>query len=114
MTRFEKLEGYPDEIKGRFNSFLTTQFDDSLSVEMQMRSLIKWITTTRDLVNDFVDYLNLFIEQFDERLQEQIVDTLNEWLEDGTLADIINQEVFDMKVDRSEFEEKIAKLETEL
>ncbi len=114
MTRFEKLEGYPAEIKGRFNSFLTTQFDDSLSVEMQMRSLIKWITTTRDLVNDFVDYLNLFIEQYDERLQEQIVDTLNEWLEDGTLADVINQEVFDMKVDRSEFEEKIATIETEL
>ena len=97
MTRFEKMEGYPDEIRGRFNSFITTQFDDSLSVEMQIRSLIKWINSSRDLVNDMVDYINLFIERFDDRLQEEIVGHLNEWLDDGTLAQIINNDVFDMK-----------------
>ena len=97
MTRFEKMEGYPDEIQGRFNSFITTQFDDSLSVEMQIRSLIKWISSSRDLINDIVDYINLFIEMFDERLQEEIVLHLNEWLDDGTLAQIINNDVFDMK-----------------
>lgn len=97
MTRFEKMEGYPDEIQGRFNSFITTQFDDSLSVEMQIRSLIKWISSSRDLINNIVDYINLFIEMFDERLQEEIVVHLNEWLDDGTLAQIINNDVFDMK-----------------
>ena len=97
MTRFEKLEDYPDQIRGRFNSFITTQFDDSLSVEMQIRSLIKWISSSRDLINDIVDYINLFIEKFDERLQEEIVGHLNTWLADGTLAQIINNDVFDMK-----------------
>ena len=97
MTRFEKMEGYPEEIQGRFNSFITTQFDDSLSVEMQIRSLIKWITNSRELINDIVDYINLFIEMFDERLQEEIVEHLNKWLADGTLAQIINNDVFDMK-----------------
>ena len=97
MTRFEKMEGYPEEIQGRFNSFITTQFDDSLSVEMQIRSLIKWISSSRELINDIVDYINLFIEMFDERLQEEIVVHLNEWLDDGTLAQIINNDVFDMK-----------------
>ena len=88
---------YPPEVRGRFNSFITTQFDDSLSVEMQIRSLIKWINSSRDLINDIVDYINLFIEMFDERLQEEIVFHLNEWLTDGTLAQIINNDVFDMK-----------------
>ena len=97
MKRFEKMEGYPDEIHGRFNSFITTQFDDSLSVEMQIRSLIKWISSSRELINDIVDYINLFIEMFDERLQQEIVERLNEWLDDGTLAQIINNDVFDMK-----------------
>src|SRR5699024_341050 len=86
-------------------SFITTQFDDSMSVEMQLRSLIKWITSTVDLVNNMVDYLNMFIDRFDEKLQREIVVRLNIWLEDGTLADVINKEVFDMKVDREEFNE---------
>lgn len=121
MTRFEKMEGYPDEIQGRFNSFITTQFDDSLSVEMQIRSLIKWISSSRDLINDMVDYLNLFIEMFDERLQEEIVSRLNKWLADGTLAQIINNDVFNMKADKtyvdSEFlktNNKMATLENEV
>ena len=44
-----------------------------------------------------MDYINLFIEMFDERLQEDIVGRLKEWLDDGTLAQIINNDVFDMK-----------------
>lgn len=103
MSYFNKIKGYPKELQGRFNSFITTQFDDSLSVEMQLRSLIKWITSSIDLVNDMTDYLNMFIETFDDRLQVEIVKRLNEWLEDGTLAEIINKDVFDMKLDREEF-----------
>ena len=114
MTRFEKMEGYPSEIQGRFNSFITTQFDDSLSVEMQIRSLIKWINSSRDLVNNMVDYINLFIETFDERLQVEIVEHLNEWLDDGTLAKIINNDVFDMKADKTFVDSEIARLEGEI
>ena len=111
MTRFEKMEGYPEEIQGRFNSFITTQFDDSLSVEMQIRSLIKWISSSRELINDIVDYINLFIEMFDERLQEEIVGRLNEWLADGTLAQIINNDVFDMKADKIFVDSEIGRLD---
>lgn len=111
MTRFEKMEGYPDEIQGRFNSFITTQFDDSLSVEMQIRSLIKWISSSRDLINNMVDYINLFIEMFDERLQQEIVGRLNDWLEDGTLAQIINNDVFDMKADKTFVDSEIERLD---
>lgn len=105
MTYFNKITGYPKELEARFNSFITTQFDDSMSVEMQLRSLIKWITSTIDLVNNMADYLNMFIDRFDEKLQREIVVRLNNWLEDGTLAHVINKEVFDMKVDREEFNE---------
>src|SRR5699024_3068681 len=64
---------------------------------MQIRSFIKWINSSLELVNDIIDYINLFIDRFDERLKKEIIGHLNEWLDDGTLAQIINNDVFDMK-----------------
>ena len=130
--KFEKREPfalldtskYPPEVAGRFNSFITTQFDDSLSVEMQMRSIIKWaidnfkdmdqtyndfteyilngnINPFIEMLNDLIEYMNYFISEIDNRLVENIGDILSVWLDDGTLAEIINNDVFDMKADKT-------------
>ena len=101
--KFEKfgLEDYPPEIRGRFNSFITTQFDDSLSVEMQIRSIIKWAINNFDetvnqtnhfieFINDLVEYMNNFIDTFDTKFQEEILNNLQEWYNDGTLGTLIN------------------------
>ena len=105
---------YPPEVAGRFNSFITTQFDDSLSVEMQMRSIIKWAIdnfkemdqTYNDFteyvieenlnpfiqfLNDLIEYMNYFIETFDEKYQETILDKMQEWYDNGELETLINE-----------------------
>ena len=104
---------YPPEVAGRFNSFITTQFDDSLSVEMQMRSIIKWaIDNFKDMdqtynefteyvvqgnlnpfiqfLNDLIDYMNEFVDTFDTKFQDEILLNLQKWHDDGTLATLIN------------------------
>lgn len=53
LTKFNRIEGFPDELKGRINSFITTQFDDSLTVEGQLRVLIKWIKKNITLTNEW-------------------------------------------------------------
>lgn len=105
---------YPPEVAGRFNSFITTQFDDSLSVEMQMRSIIKWaIDNFKEMdqkyndfteyvveenlnpfiqfLNDLIEYMNYFIETFDEKYQETILDKMQEWYDNGELETLINE-----------------------
>lgn len=91
MKQFSKIEGYPPELVGRLNSFIVTEFDDSMTVEMQLRVLIKWILKNIDLTNEMVDYLNKFIEDFDENLHQTVFDILEQWRIDGVLInDIIN------------------------
>lgn len=93
MKQFDKIYGYPPELRGRFNSFITTEFDDSMTVEMQLRTLIKWIKKNIQLTNDMVDYLNDFIKNFDENLYQSVSDILNKWLIDGTITEILNEEI---------------------
>lgn len=90
MKQFSKIEGYPPELRGRFNSFIVTEFDDSMTIEMQMRVLIKWILKNIDLTNDMVEYLNKFIEMFDEKLYQTVSDVLDKWLADGIMSEIVN------------------------
>ena len=90
MKQFDKLTNYPPELRGRLNSFIVTEFDDSMTVEMQLRVLIKWIMKNIDLTNEMVDYLNKFIETFDENLYKTVFDILNAWVKDGMLTEIVN------------------------
>lgn len=98
MTKFEKLEHFPYLLKGRMNSFITTSFDDSMTVEMQIRVLIEWIKKNIELTNDQTDYLNQFIEQFDSKLYKTVEEVLTKWLEDGTIKDIVDELVSKSKV----------------
>lgn len=79
------------ELKGRFNSFIVTAFDDSMTVEMQMRAMIKWIKMNVKLTNELVDYLNGFIKNFDDKLYTNVEDILQVWLNEGLLADVIRE-----------------------
>ena len=102
MKQFDKITGYPPELRGRLNSFIVTEFDDSMTVEMQMRVLIKWIMKNIDLTNSMVDYLNEFIKNFDEKLYKTVEDILNKWLQDGVFDDLVNHvlfPVFNFKLD---------------
>lgn len=72
-----------------------------------LESLIDWVNQVDEMtdnVNKWNDYLNKFVEQFDKKLNQEVAKELVEWLNDGTLADIISDDVLDMKVDRTEFD----------
>lgn len=91
LKQFNKIEGYPPELVGRLNSFIVTEFDDSMTVEMQIRSLIKWIKENIKLTSEMVDYLNEFIEKFDDKLFTNVYDILSKWFEDGLFNDIFDK-----------------------
>ena len=116
----EKVQSYPPELVGRFNSFIVTAFDDSMTVEMQLRTLIKWIKENIDVTtnaldnmeafkqdsmafqnhvkNTLVNLINQFTDKFDDNLKFETMEILKKWLNDGVLAyfirDIINEEVY--------------------
>lgn len=65
-----------------------------------LEALINWVSQVDDMVkniNDWNKYLDEFVKTFDKNLQTTVINILNEWMEDGTLAKIINEEVFGMK-----------------
>lgn len=93
MKQFTGIELYPKELKGRFNSFIVTEFDDSMTVEMQFRVLIKWIQKNIELTNEMVEYLNEFISKFDANLYQTVLDILTEWYNDGIFKDLVNETI---------------------
>lgn len=101
MEHFEHLEEFPYILKGRMNSFITTSFDDSMTVEMQMRILIEWIKKNIDLTNSQTTYLNSFIENFDNDLHKTTNDVLNSWVESGEFDDLLNKGQLAKKADKS-------------
>lgn len=70
-----------------------------------LEALINW-TSQVDLmsenVNDWNDFLVDFVKTFDKNLQDEVTSILNDWMLDGTLSQIINDEVFNMKADSSD------------
>lgn len=87
----------------RFESYLPTAFSSELTLLQKVNKIIQDLNRSFDLTNEMVDYLNRFIESFDEKLYETIEDVLTVWLEDGRLADVvrvaISEEVIEARTD---------------
>ena len=122
----ERVQSYPPELVGRFNSFIVTAFDDSMTVEMQIRTLIKWIKENIDVTmsaldnmeafkqdamafqnhvkDTLVNLINNFTDAFDDNLKAETLEILTNWFDDGLLSDIvriaINEEVINARGDK--------------
>lgn len=62
-----------------------------------MEALLNWVNQVDNMVenvNDWNEYLENFVETFDEQLAPTVRDMLNEMEADGRLADIINETIF--------------------
>lgn len=71
-----------------------------------MEALINWVSQVDkmvDNVNDWNEYLDEFVQQFDTQLQGTVINILREWQEDGTL-DIIIDEALQTQIDKVEGE----------
>ena len=109
----EKVQSYPPELVGRFNSFIVTAFDDSMTVEMQIRTMIKWVKENIDVTMSALDnmeafkqdsmafqnhvkdtlvtLINQFTDTFDDNLQFEMQEILKQWDNEGYLQSLINE-----------------------
>ena len=61
-----------------------------------------------DKTNELVDFINEFIETYDERMKPFIIETLYNMSDDGTLEEIINETIFsDMWNDVDNFKDYV-------
>ena len=98
--RFNHLE---TPLISQYEDYLPTAFSSELTLLQKVNKIIQDLKRNFDLTNEMVDYLNHFIETFDEKLYETTEDVLSIWLEDGKLADIvrvaISEEVIEARTD---------------
>lgn len=69
-----------------------------------LESLIRWVNQVNDMVgnlNDINERLDEFISQFDEELQETVIELLEIWKDNGIFNDLIESAVF------GEFKERL-------
>lgn len=78
----------PEEWKTYFS-----KYPNGLSI---LEALIQWVSQVDDMVdvmNNWTQYLDNFVLQFETNLQSSVSDILNEWYNDGKLADLINLDI---------------------
>lgn len=104
--RFEKL-GMPDI--ERFENYLPTAFNSELTLLQKVNKIIFDLMETNKLTNEMVDYLNRFIEKFDENLYQTVSDVLIKWAEDGIFKELLDKWDAFFKEKYEELETKYAK-----
>lgn len=77
-------------------------YDDSLSYYELLSKVIKHLNDIGELTNSMIELWNDVVDWIlDEGLAVEVIKVLNEWYDNGKLADIINDEVFGMKADKT-------------
>lgn len=61
--------------------------------------------TYTDFREEILTIVNQWIATIEPTIQDEVVSSLNQWLDDGTLADIINEDVFNMKANQSDLDD---------
>lgn len=124
-TLLEALINWTSQVNKMVDSANHTS-DHVLVLERQFKALDKELRAAWDGYKDksaeddskFKDevhtIINNFIGTIDPRLQDIVTNSMTDWLNDGTLADIINKDVFNMKADQIDLDEtNIQLLQTE-
>ena len=118
-----------------YRSYLPTAFDETPTMLEKVNKLIEFLNKVVEHTNNFTDFVEELLKTYgdfinenignmwesiedlrndweevkewllNEGLKEEVANILNEWLSDGTLADIINEEVFNMKADKTYVDE---------
>lgn len=84
----------------KYESYLPTAFDESLTILEKMNKIIQQMNLTGELVNEVVTQWNEVMKWvMNEGLQDAVNDKLTDWLEDGTLGNLINEILLKSKLD---------------
>lgn len=81
-------------INKTYDIFSNVNYDDSLSLQQAMNALLEMWTVVLKENTEFKEMILAFLEQFDTQLYETVSDILTKWNEDGTLDQIIIDDVF--------------------
>ena len=80
----------------RYERYLPTAFDESLTLLEKMNKLIEYLNQMGILVNDVVEQWNEVMEWIiNDGITDTVLDRLDEMVDDGTLATIINEHIFE-------------------
>lgn len=118
MPKPELLKINPVEPQNiaRYERYLPTAFDESLTLLEKFNKMIHYMNSIFAITNEMIEKWNEVIEWIlNEGLEQAIEDKLQEWLDDGTIADIINDFLFGeltAKVDKNTAD--IAQLRSDL
>ena len=114
-TVLEALISWTSQVNAMVKTLNKTT-DHVLVLDRQFRALDKELRAAFEGFKEYVEedqqefkdevhtIINNFIASIDPRIQDIVVDSLTGWLGDGTLADIINEDVFNMKADKEQLD----------
>lgn len=99
-----------------YERYLPTAFDESLSLLEKVNKVIWKLDKLGKLTNDMLDRWNEVLEWvMEDGLKQAVLDQLNEWLEDGTLKEIIEEEIFqELRDDVDDLQKEFNKLKDEV
>ena len=86
----------------RYERYLPTAFDDSLTLLEKVNKVIEYVNQTGRVTNELIEFVEMFsggvkdtveefILQFGDNLEQQVIDTLEEWQTSGKLDVVINE-----------------------
>src|SRR5690606_32002681 len=119
----------PNATIHKYKRYLPTAFDESLSLLEKVNKIIEFLNTVINVTNDNTlefdkleretnDKIQNLVNQFTdlrdwlegEGLEENTSNVLDEWFQNGKLETIINENVFNMKADKTEVDTLSAQL----
>jgi len=78
-----------------YRKYLPSAYDDSLTIYDQLVNMIAYLRETANIVNDVVEQWNIIREWIvNEGLNDAVVKQLDEWVKDGTMDQILNDQLF--------------------
>jgi hypothetical protein len=89
MSKFDYLN-VPDQ----WNQYFT-KYPQGYTI---LEALLNWVQQVDDMVdnvNNWNDYLDEFVKQFDSELQDTVMEVLTDWEASGILSDLLNRAVVD-------------------
>lgn len=68
-------------------------FNDDLTALEFCQTVYKYLIETNKATNEFIDYLNKFIKDFDVKLYDTVYKVLSEWADDGFFSELFSKAV---------------------
>lgn len=80
-------------VNANHDRFSSLNFDESMSLLQKFNLLMEHFKNVYRGFEEVLEYLKDFEEKFDEKLYDSISDILNQWLADGVITDLLNDEI---------------------